>query len=100
MSLRIKVQLLKGATNHQYVINTHNTVTFQSYDSTICIIDHEESKITFGADWDYSITTAKYRNEFLRQQGLPALANAVAIRKAINEGHFLHFTVIYDSGLR
>ena len=42
----------------------------------------------------------KYRNEFLRQQGLPALANAVAIRKAIDEGHFLHYAVIYDSGLR
>ena len=100
MSFRVKVQLLKGATNHQYVINTHDTVAFQSYDSTICIIDQEASKITFGADWDYSLTTSKYRNEFLKQQGLPALANTVAIRKAIDEGHFLHFEVILDTGLR
>ena len=94
-----KVRLLNKA-NHQYVIDTHTTITFQSYDSVICNIDQEQSIITFGADWNYSVTTAKYRNEFLKQQGLPALANTGAIQKAITEGYFIHYRVLYDAGLR
>lgn len=99
MNSYVKVQLLKDAKN-QFIIHTHTTITFQSYSSTICIIDQENNTITFGADWDYSVTTMRYRNEFLRTQGLPALANSAAIRKALNEGEFLHYKIIYDEGLR
>lgn len=39
---------------------------FQSYDSIIAIEDISKDKITLDSYfWDYSVTTGKYRNQFL-----------------------------------
>ena len=52
---------------NQFVIvdDDANKMTFQSYDSMIVEIDWQNSIVTFGKDWNYSVTTSKYRNEFL-----------------------------------
>jgi len=41
------------------------TETFQSYDSTIAIIFSSGVVLLDENTWDYSVTTGKYRNDFL-----------------------------------
>lgn len=50
---------------HTFVITQDGRQTLQSYDSIVCTVDHQRQVITFGANWDYSVTTAKYLNQFL-----------------------------------
>ena len=51
-------------TPNQFIITDGDKTTFQSYGSIIAIkqIGH---KTIIGRNWDYSTTTAKYRNIFL-----------------------------------
>ena len=48
---------------NQFVIRGGNNITFQSYDSTIAVI--ENRVLTLGRDWDYSRTTLKHLYLFL-----------------------------------
>lgn len=64
---------------NQFIIADDHRMIFQSYDSMIVDIDFFNSTITFGKDWDYSTTTAKYRNEFLRMY-FPSLADGKKLR--------------------
>ena len=51
--------------NNQFAITTDKGERFfQSYDSVIVKID-TKGKVTLGRHWNYSQTTAKYRNQFL-----------------------------------
>lgn len=53
---------------NQFIITDGNKIVFQSYDSTICIIDNNKKgaeRITLGKHWDYSNTTRKYLYQFL-----------------------------------
>ena len=43
----------------------YTTETFQSYDSTIAIVFCTGGVLLDENTWDYSVTTGKYRNEFL-----------------------------------
>lgn len=58
-----KVEQLKN--KNQFVIYADNKVIFQSYNSIIAIIDHENYTFTLGYNWDYSITTLKHLYLFL-----------------------------------
>ena len=49
---------------NQFVITGNGTTTFQSYNSTIAVIDWNERTVKVGNDWNYSTTTGKYRNSF------------------------------------
>ena len=40
---------------------------FQSYNSIICKVNSKTGKVTLGRHWNYSVTTAKYRNQFLNE---------------------------------
>ena len=66
---------------NQFVIvdDDANKMTFQSYESMIVEIDWQNSIVTFGKDWNYSITTSKYRNEFLAMY-LPQIANTKKLK--------------------
>lgn len=64
---------------NQFVIVDDNKLVFQSYNSMIVTWDKATSTLTFGKDWDYSTTTAKYRNEFLRMY-FPSLADGKKLR--------------------
>ena len=65
---------------NQFIIVDDNKLVFQSYDSMIVTWDKATSTLTFGKDWDYSTTTAKYRNEFLRMY-FPSLADGKKLRE-------------------
>lgn len=63
-----KVQSMQSAHGrdvaNQFIINDGNAEFFQSYDSVIAM--KKDGKIVLDADkWDYSVTTGKYRNDFL-----------------------------------
>ena len=64
---------------NQFVIANERRLVFQSYKSMIVDIDFGKSTITFGKDWNYSVTTAKYRNEFLSKY-FPALADTKQLK--------------------
>lgn len=65
---------------NQFTISDDHRMTFQSYNSMIVDIDFGKSIVTFGRDWNYSTTTAKYRNEFLRMY-LPSLADGKKLKE-------------------
>ena len=48
---------------NQYLIETNEFSLFQSYRSPIAMI--KDGAVFIFKDWDYSITTGKYRNIFL-----------------------------------
>tara|TARA_R110002012_G_C11217235_1_gene562100 strand:+ start:239 stop:508 length:270 start_codon:yes stop_codon:yes gene_type:complete len=51
---------------NQFIIDDKNKETFQSYDSIIAVRSKKTDKITLDSYfWDYSVTTGKYRNQFL-----------------------------------
>ena len=64
---------------NQFIIFDDNKLVFQSYNSMIVTWEKSTSTITFGKDWNYSTTTAKYRNEFLRMY-FPSLADTKKLR--------------------
>lgn len=64
---------------NQFVIADDHRMIFQSYDSMIVDIDFANSVVTFGKDWNYSTTTSKYRNEFLKMY-LPQIANTKLLK--------------------
>ena len=75
-----------GAMN-QFVITVGNTIAFQSYDSTIAVVDRDEMTVTIFPDWDYSRTTGKHRNIFFMDYAyIPELATKKGIEKAIKDG--------------
>ena len=89
------------AVANQYVIVSGNTVLFQSYKSLIAVYDEESCTLTLGRHWDYSVTTMKYLNQFLREYCYIVYRNlsdgksgADSIRKAIDSG-----LIVYDENM-
>ena len=65
---------------NQFLITTKTKVIFQSYNSIIAERDIKTGKIILDVNkWDYSNTTGKYRNQFLRE-------NITETRKKIKSG--------------
>ena len=62
---------------NQFIITDEerNTITFQSYNSEIVRIDYHNETITIFPDYDYSTTTGKYRNKFMRDYGFRDMDN-------------------------
>lgn len=56
----------KGYVINQYVIVCGDMTIFQSYESIIAI--KTPTKTILGKNWDFSKTTGKYRNLFLREK--------------------------------
>ena len=51
---------------NQFLITEKNKQTFQSYKSIIAVKDYKTQKTYLDKYyWDYSVTTGKYRNQFL-----------------------------------
>lgn len=57
---------------NQFLIYGEDFVLFQSYKSPIAM--RKGGKVYIFPDWDYSVTTGKYRNEFLRENKAETLA--------------------------
>ena len=64
---------------NQFILFDNDKLVFQSYDSMIVEYNKTNSTITFGKDWNYSTTTAKYRNQFLDMY-FPSLANTKKLK--------------------
>ena len=60
----------------------YTTETFQSYDSTIAIVFCTGVVLLDENTWDYSVTTGKYRNEFLNE-------GIVETRAKIKNGEYI-----------
>ena len=50
---------------NQFIIRTKEGVYFQSYNSVIVFQPHNGRTQLDRRTWDYSVTTGKYRNQFL-----------------------------------
>lgn len=55
-----------NAIPNQFIISDSEKIVFQSYNSLIAI-KYNDGKIILGKNWDYSVTTGKYRNMFLQE---------------------------------
>lgn len=60
----------------------YTTKTFQSYNSTIAIVFCTGVVLLDENTWDYSVTTGKYRNEFLGE-------NIAETRAKIKNGEYI-----------
>jgi len=86
---------------NQLVIKGENKVTFQSYDSTIAILDEAKNTLTIGKNWDYSNTTRKWFYEFLRQYARINAKKPDVLRMIAAGGvqGYMAFDVVYDSNM-
>jgi len=71
-TLKIKVENMTSTHGNdvpnQFEIRTADGVYFQSYNSIIAFCPFGEGKVCLDRNkWDYSRTTGKYRNMFLRE---------------------------------
>lgn len=66
---------------------------FQSYQSPIIEIDRANLVITVYKDYDYGVTTRKYRNQFLTEQGFPELATGKSLKEHMELGTYKIFTI-------
>lgn len=67
---------------NQFIIDTPDGKYFQSYDSVIVAVENSKRKIVLDKNnWDYSVTTGKYRNQFLGE-------NIAETRKKIKSGEY------------
>lgn len=84
---------------NQFIIDDEQTNrrTFQSYSSEIITLDYKNEIIYVGEDWDYSVTTGKYRNIFFRDYSPYAfheLSNKKELEKALEDGEYNGWKVI------
>lgn len=85
---------------NQFIITSDRKTVFQSYNSTIAVID--EKGLTLGRNWDYSKTTMKHLYLFLEEKcylevwrNIQDKSNKrAAIQKMIDDG-----LIVYDESL-
>lgn len=85
---------------NQFIIENGNVYTFQSYNSVIAVVNFDNSTITIGGDWEHSTTTSRYRNRFFEVLGLYEMSHTESVRKAIQDGEIVGYTVVYKEGLK
>lgn len=71
---------------NQFIIDNGNVTVFQSYDSPIVEIDWPNHTMTVYPDWNYSVTTGKYRNQFMRDNHFYDMADKKGFEKYMKEG--------------
>jgi hypothetical protein len=68
---RISVENMRSSNGNevpnQFLIRTEDGIYFQSYSTVIAFRDFTGKVKLDKESWDYSRTTAKYRNQFLRE---------------------------------
>ena len=81
---------------NQFIImdEEHNTITFQSYESEIVRIDYHNETITVYPDYDYSKTTGKYRNKFMRDYGFRDMDNKKGFEYYMELGTIGNYKII------
>lgn len=64
---------------NQYLIETKQGTLLRSYRSNIAL-KKSNGQVVLGKDWDYSVTTGKYRNMFLgenKQETIKKIKNGI-----------------------
>jgi len=81
---------------NQFIITDteNNITTFQSYDSVIISVDDNKKVITVHPDYNYSNTTGKYRNIFMRLIGLYDMANLKGFEYYMNLGAIGNYDIV------
>lgn len=79
---------------NQFIITDGSKTMFQSYNSPIVEIDRENKTITVYPDWNYSVTTRKYRNQFMHNEGFSAMASTKDFERCMNEGEIRGFKIV------
>ena len=81
---------------NQFIITDeeHNTITFQSYNSEIVRIDYSNETITIFPDYDYSVTTARYRNKFMRDYCFRGMDNKKGFEYYMNLGVIDGYSIV------
>lgn len=82
---------------NQFVITDGNRQTFQSYESTIIDVIYPCKIINIGRNWNYSVTTGKYRNLFFKDYAdgsLYGLHDKKTLEKAIKDGEYNGYTIV------
>lgn len=83
---------------NQFIMhNCDNLYIFQSYKSIIAEVDLNKAEIVIYLNYDLSRTTSKYRNLFFDKLGFDEIATTEGLRKAIKEGGFSGYKVIYKN---
>jgi hypothetical protein len=86
-----------------YHIKDWEKTIFQSYNSIICIIERDKNLITFWRDYDYSKTTWKHLNLFLKEFIWLDECNRKLINKWIKDWQlnnwYIDYSVIYDENI-
>lgn len=95
----MKVRNMKSARSNrevanQFVIEDDNRVMFQSYHSPIVEINRALHIITVYPHWDYSVTTGKYRNQFMDEEGFYEMANKAGFVQCMKDGKCGCFEVV------
>lgn len=79
---------------NQFIITDGKTTTFKSYNSIIAEQRGQgggyDDIIIFGKDYNYSMSTSKYLNQFLEMLGYTEIADKKNREKAIEKGLFYH----------
>ena len=82
----------KAIPNQFIITDERGTTTFKSYNSIIAerrgAGGGYDDVIIFGEDYNYSTTTSKYLNRFLKMLGYKEIANSRDRKKAIEKGMF------------
>ena len=81
-----------NAVKNQFIIDNGDVTTFQSYNSEIVNINRKENTIVFYPDYNFSVTTSKYRNKFLSDI-LGVNIDTKTVAKMISDGTYNSFTV-------
>lgn len=81
---------------NQFIITDeeHNTITFQSYDSEIVRINYHDKTITVFPHYDYSATTRKYRNQFMRSYCFEDMGSTKFFEYYMNLGVIGNYKII------
>ena len=81
---------------NQFIITDGNKTLFQSYSSPIVEIDRTAKTITVFEDWDYSMTTGKYRNQFMRDKGFYDMASKKGFEEYLELGEIKGYKIIKE----
>ena len=70
-----------GAVKNQFILSTPEGRYFQSYKTVIAFISNDGKVKLDAGSWDYSVTTGRYRNQFLGE-------NKAETQKQIDSGKY------------
>ena len=90
----MKVENMKSARTgkaipNQKLIRDKGYIWFQSYKSTIGIVTPDNILLLDKDKWDYSVTTAKYRNAFVATYFNSKYASRDGIKEGVEDGKII-----------